>query len=80
MSEEQKRELIEHGIYIMFNGGKATTITYHLREMVQAGIKDPMMFIRGYRDAIRDEGFNESDESYISGYKYGATGIIDIKK
>lgn len=79
MSEET-RKLVSHGIYVMWDGKTARTTTYHLQEMIEVGIEDPMMFINGYKDAIGDNGFNESNLSYICGFKYGSTGIIDIKK
>lgn len=78
MSDEEKRELIELGIEVWWDGGLAKSVIYHLEDMIRAGIEDPWMFIQGYRDAAQDKGFNESNKWYILGFKYQVTGKVDI--
>ncbi len=73
MNDEEKRPLIEYGVEISWDGGMSRSTTYHLRDMEESGIEDCWAFIQGYKDALTDNGFNDSHPDYIKGFKYFVT-------
>lgn len=57
-------------------GGMNSTLIFSLAKMSKLGIKDTGEFMKGILDAKRNDEFNESNEDYIKGYKYGKTGKL----
>lgn len=55
-------------------GGVKVVKSFSISELMKLGIEDVSMFLAGLLDAENNKDFNESDNDYVKGYKYGKTG------
>lgn len=66
-------QVLIDGLHVDEEGIK-TTKTFNIGKVMELGIEDVPMFLKGLLDAENDEDFTESNLDYVKGYKYGKTG------